>query len=141
MNMETKNIDANIRRLEKSLKGDRADYEAYLDADKYYKTIKENFGVSGYDGGGMKDFPVYQNILGEAVARAVQARRGETRIPGFFNLDKKLFKRPDNPIDQFTKFYEPGSRMERILKRNPLNRVGLEYMEQPPILGLTGAFK
>ena len=31
--------------------------------------------------------------------------------------------------------------MENMLKRNPLNRVGLENMENPPILGLTGAFK
>jgi len=141
MNMETKNIDANIKRLQKALDADRADYEAYLDADKYYNTIKENFGVSGYDGDYIKSFPVYQNILGEAVARAVQARRGETRIPGFFSIDKRRFERPDNPVDQFTKFYEPGSRMERIISGNPLNRVGKEYMEQPPILGLTGAFK
>ena len=36
----------------------------------------------------LKNFDIYQNILGEQVARAVQARRGATRVPGLFGLDK-----------------------------------------------------
>jgi len=141
LNMETKNIDANIKRLQKAVNADRPGYEEFLDADEYLKNIQKNFGTFGYDGVMLKNFDIYQNILGEQVARAVQARRGATRVPGFFGLDKKLFQRPENPLDTFTKYYEPGSRMENMLKRNPLNRVGLEYMENPPVLGLTGAFK
>ena len=141
LNMETKNIDANIRRLQKAVNADRPGYEEFLDADQYLKAMQKNFGTFGYDGTMLKNFDIYQNILGEQVARAVQARRGATRVPGLFGLDKKLFERPENPLDTFTKYYEPGSRMENMLKRNPLNRVGLEYMENPPVLGLTGAFK
>ena len=141
LNMETKNIDANIRRLQKAVNADRPGYEEFLDAAEYLKAMQDNFGTFGYDGTMLKNFDIYQNILGEQVARAVQARRGATRVPGLFGLDKKLFERPENPLDTFTKFYEPGSRMENMLKRNPLNRVGLEYMENPPVLGLTGAFK
>ena len=141
LNMETKNIDANIRRLQKAVNADRPGYEEFLDAAEYLKAMQDNFGTFGYDGIMLKNFDIYQNILGEQVARAVQARRGATRIPGLFGLDKKLFERPENPIDTFTKYYQPGSRMENILKRNPLNRVGLEYMENPPVLGLTGTFK
>ena len=141
LNMETKNIDANIRRLQKAVNADRPGYEEFLDAAEYLKAMQDNFGTFGYDGAMLKNFDIYQNILGEQVARAVQARRGATRVPGLFGLDKKLFERPENPLDTFTKYYEPGSRMENMLKRNPLNRVGLEYMENPPVLGLTGAFK
>ena len=141
LNMETKNIDANIRRLQKAVNADRPGYEEFLDADQYLKAMQKNFGTFGYDGTMLKNFDIYQNILGEQVARAVQARRGATRVPGLFGLDKKLFERPENPLDTFTKYYEPGSRMENMLKRNPLNRVGLENMENPPVLGLTGAFK
>lgn len=141
LNMETKNIDANIRRLQKAVNADRPGYEEFLDADEYLKSMQKNFGTFGYDGTMLKNFNIYHNILGEQVARAVQARRGATRVPGLFGLDKRQFERPDNPLDTFTKFYEPGSRMENILKRNPLNRVGTEYMENPPVLGLTGAFK
>ena len=137
LNMETKNIDANIRRLQKAVNADRPGYEEFLDAAEYLKAMQNNFGTFGYDGTMLKNFDIYQNILGEQVARAVQARRGATRVPGLFGLDKKQFERPDNPLDTFTKYYEPGSRMENILKRNPLNRVGLEYMENPPALGLT----
>ena len=140
LNMETKNIDANIRRLQKAVNADRPGYEEFLDADAYYNAIRKNFIKPDIDNS-LKNFDIYQNILGEQVARAVQARRGATRVPGLFGLDKKLFERPENPLDTFTKYYEPGSRMENMLKRNPLNRVGLQYMENPPVLGLTGAFK
>jgi hypothetical protein len=99
-NLSLKEIKSQIGKLQRKQDKNFKGYLEYTTTNKKLNAIRE-FERRGHGFGESDAFDKYQVILGEAEARAVQARRGKTK--GEKSTDYVDFEKTYFPFDQFNK--------------------------------------